>query len=77
MVDYVPGNLSSVKSMLFYLGFEPNITSNKDEIENASMLILPCVGSFHTGMKNFNDLNLIPLIKGKTLKDKTSILKVK
>ena len=74
IIDYGLGNLSSIKNMLSYLGVEAIISSNKTKIEEASKLILPGVGSFDTGMKNLNDLDLIPLIKEKILKGNTPIL---
>lgn len=74
IIDYGLGNLSSIKNMLSHLGTEAIITSNKKEIEGASKLILPGVGSFDSGMKNLKELDLIPLIKEKAMIDKTPIL---
>jgi len=74
IIDYGLGNLSSIKNMLSHLGTEATITSNKKEIERASKLILPGVGSFDTGMKNLHDLDLIALIKEKALNHKTPVL---
>lgn len=74
IIDYGLGNLSSIKNMLFYLGRDAIISSNKVEIEGASKLILPGVGSFDSGMKNLKDLDLISLIKEKALNQKTPIL---
>jgi len=74
IIDCGLGNLSSIKNMLSYLGVESIISSDKKEIERASKLILPGVGSFDTGMKNLKQLNLISLIKEKVLMDKTPIL---
>lgn len=74
IIDYGLGNLSSIKNMLSYLGCEAIISSNKADIERASKLILPGVGSFDSGMKNLHDLDLITLIKEKVLKSNTPIL---
>lgn len=74
IIDYGLGNLSSIKNMLFYLGSDAIISSNKHEIEGASKLILPGVGSFDSGMKNLKDLDLISLIKEKALSQKTPVL---
>jgi glutamine amidotransferase len=74
IIDYGLGNLSSIKNMLFYLGSDAIISSNKTEIEGASKLILPGVGSFDSGMKNLQDLDLIPIIKEKVIIQKTPVL---
>ena len=74
IIDYGLGNLSSIKNMLFYLGSDAIISSNKADIERASKLILPGVGSYDSGMKNMHDLDLIPIIKEKVIIQKTPIL---
>ena len=74
IIDYGLGNLSSIKNMLSYLGSDAIISSNKHQIEGASKLILPGVGSFDSGMKNLKDLDLISLIKEKALNQKTPVL---
>ncbi len=74
IIDYGLGNLCSIKNMLSYLGSDAIISSNKHEIEGASKLILPGVGSFDSGMKNLKDLDLISLIKEKVLNQKTPVL---
>jgi len=63
IVDYKLSNLFSVSNACQLVGFEPLISSNKAELENADALILPGVGSFPDAMKNLKDLDLIgPLI---------------
>lgn len=46
IVDYGAGNLSSVKKALDWLGRENTITSDPEQVEKASRIVLPGVGHF-------------------------------
>ena len=48
---------------LSQIGIEVKVSSNPDDIANASKLILPGVGHFEKGMKNLNKRNLIEPIR--------------
>jgi len=74
IIDYGMGNLGSVKNMLKKIGVTCLITSDKSEIEKASKLLLPGVGSFDHAMRNLKELGLIDIIKSKVLEDKIPIL---
>jgi glutamine amidotransferase len=50
IIDYGMGNLKSVKNALDFLGLESKISSDEEEIRNASGLILPGVGAFPDAM---------------------------
>jgi glutamine amidotransferase len=50
VVDYGMGNLWSVLSALRYLGCNPTVSSDPDEVVRAGSLLLPGVGSFHKAM---------------------------
>lgn len=50
VIDYGMGNLWSVLSALRYLGCNPTVSSDPDEIANAESLLLPGVGSFRKAM---------------------------
>lgn len=50
VIDYGMGNLWSVLSALRYLGSNPIITSDPDQIISAEALLLPGVGSFRKAM---------------------------
>lgn len=63
IIDYGAGNLQSVKKALDYLGYECEITQDKDKIENASHIILPGVGSFGDAMNSIRERNLEQTIK--------------
>jgi len=52
------GNLWSVRSAVSYLGYNPIISSSRQEIENANALILPGVGSFRSAMQALQDSGL-------------------
>lgn len=74
IIDYGCGNLGSIKNMLKKIGVESIITNKLEEIKEASKIILPGVGSFDTGMKNLNDLNLIPVLEKKAHQEKIPFL---
>jgi glutamine amidotransferase len=50
IVDYGMGNIWSVISALRYIGCEPTVSSDPDEILHASAILLPGVGSFKRAM---------------------------
>jgi len=50
VIDYGMGNLWSVLSALRFLGCNPTISSDPDEIASADTLLLPGVGSFRKAM---------------------------
>lgn len=50
IVDYGMGNLWSVLSALRYLGCNPMVSSDPDEVARADSLLLPGVGSFRKAM---------------------------
>ena len=50
VIDYGMGNLWSVLSALRYLGCNPMISCDPDEISRADALLLPGVGSFRKAM---------------------------
>ena len=63
IVDYGMGNLRSVSKAFQSQGFPVTVTSNPDEISNASGLVLPGVGSFGDCVKNLGEFGLIDPIK--------------
>ncbi len=50
IVDYGYGNIFSISSAFKKIGYECIITSEKEEIINSSILVLPGVGSFKQAM---------------------------
>ena len=63
IIDYGAGNLQSVKKALDFIGAESKITNNKDEINAASHIILPGVGSFADAMSCIRERGLEETIK--------------
>ena len=63
IIDYDAGNIRSVQKALAFLGAEAKVTRDPEEIQNASALILPGVGSFGASMKNLERFGLVPLIR--------------
>jgi glutamine amidotransferase len=55
VIDYGVGNLWSVLSALRYLGCEPSVSSDPDEVASANVLLLPGVGSFRKAMIALQD----------------------
>ena len=76
IVDYDMGNVGSIKNMIKKVGGEAIISRDKDELENASKLILPGVGAFDTGMKNLHNYEIFPIISRKVLDKKIPVLGV-
>lgn len=72
IVDYGMGNLFSVSKALERLEAEYFISADKDELMNATALLLPGVGSFRDAMKSLNETGLAQVVvefaqKGKPL----------
>ena len=72
VVDYGMGNLWSVLSALRYLGCNPIISDDPEEIVRADALLLPGVGSFRNAMTSLqkNGLNqaIIEAVQGRGTK---------
>lgn len=58
VIDYGMGNIWSVLSALRYLGCNPIVSSDPDEIVQAESLLLPGVGSFRKAMEALNQTGL-------------------
>ena len=74
IIDYKVGNIGSIKNMITKIGYECKISNQKKDIEHASKLILPGVGSYDNGVENLKKLSLFDLINKKVIIDKTPIL---
>ncbi len=62
IIDYGAGNLMSVQNSLDYLGIKNKIATSKEEINEASSLILPGVGAFSHAMNALGNSGLIETI---------------
>jgi glutamine amidotransferase len=74
IIKYGLGNIGSIYNMCKYIGSEVMISSSLDEIEKASSLILPGVGSFEQGMNLLEQNSLRQLLDYKVLEQKVPIL---
>ena len=52
IIDYQSGNLGAIVNMLKKIGAEARIISKPAELEGATKIILPGVGTFDTGIQN-------------------------
>lgn len=68
------GNLASVLKAVKSLKKEAIITNDREEIQKASLIILPGVGSFEQGMKNLKERDLIELLNEEILEKKKPFL---
>lgn len=59
IVDYGLGNLFSVNHACEYAGMQATITSSRQEISAADVVILPGVGAFGDAMASLNRLDLV------------------
>ena len=74
VVDYRMGNLGSILNMLKKVGAEAVCSSDVHVIAEADRLILPGVGAFDMGMKNLNDLGLVPVLNRRVVDERTPLL---
>lgn len=74
IIDYHAGNIGSISNMIRKLGFESQVTNNKEVISRASKIILPGVGAFDWGMSKLEELDLLGILNKKVLVDKTPVL---
>lgn len=74
IIDYGMGNLGSVFNMFKKIGVESKVSSNISDIQNASKILLPGVGSFDTAMKQIEDRGLRQVLDNKALIEKVPVL---
>lgn len=74
IIDYGLGNLASVQKALTFLKVESKITSNPNEIKEASVILLPGVGSFAHGMNNLRERNLDSILTEEVMNNKKKFL---
>ncbi|PTX59632.1 glutamine amidotransferase [Melghirimyces profundicolus] len=74
IIDYGMGNLYSVSRALERMGHRPLITSDPEEIREASGAILPGVGAFGDAMKELKKRGLVDVIRKRALEEKKPLL---
>ena len=71
IIDYDVGNQQSLKNALNKINVKFKISSNKEDIKNSDIIILPGVGSFNKSMLNIKKKKLyLPLIEAFNQKKK-------
>ena len=63
LINYGVGNILSIQNAFSYLGQEIKLSADKFEIEDATHIILPGVGSFPAAIKKLDSMNLLGIIK--------------
>ena len=74
IADYGMGNLGSVLNMFKKVGAYAKISSDLQEIRDASKILLPGVGSFDSAMQRINDTGMKEVLDHKALIDQIPIL---
>jgi glutamine amidotransferase len=74
IIKYGLGNVGSIYNMCKFIGADIMISNSLSEIEKATSLILPGVGSFDQGMELLEKNGLIELLNHKVLEEKVPIL---
>ena len=74
ILDYGSGNVKSVFNLIDYLNFSVKISNKKSDINDASHIILPGVGSFGSSMKKIKENIEIDFIKDQILIKKKPFL---
>lgn len=74
IIQYGLGNVGSILSMCKYIGVNAKITESFKEIEDATSLVLPGVGSFDQAMVFMQKKKLIDLLEYKVKEQKVPLL---
>lgn len=74
IVDYGMGNLGSIVNMFKRIGVHAKLTSDLTEIETASKILLPGVGSFDKAMTNINNSGMKEVLDRQVLEYKKPVL---
>ena len=74
IVDYGLGNLLAFSNVYKRVGIEHFIISKLDEIEKASKIILPGVGSFDYAMEQLEKSGLKPFLEQAVIQKKIPLL---
>src|SRR3990167_10100114 len=74
IIDYGMGNIFSLTGALNYIGINPVISNNANDIRNADKLFLPGVGAFNQAMNNIRNLHLDTLLYTAVIENKKPIL---
>jgi glutamine amidotransferase len=76
IVDYGTSNLGSMQNMLKKIGTASKIAALPGDLEDATKIIVPGVGSFDAGMRKLGESGMIPTLNRKALEEKVPTLGV-
>jgi imidazole glycerol-phosphate synthase subunit HisH len=76
IVDYGTSNLGSMQNMLKKFGASSSIAASAGDLEDATKIIVPGVGSFDAGMKKLRQSGMIPVLNRKALVERVPTLGV-
>ncbi|SDL70054.1 imidazole glycerol phosphate synthase subunit HisH [Sediminibacillus halophilus] len=63
IIDYGMGNVASVSTALYKLGYEVTITDDREVLQEATHIVLPGVGSFQAAMEEIEKRGLKNLLR--------------
>ena len=70
VIDYGMGNLRSVQKAFEFIGFDARITANRDDVKNASHIVLPGVGAFKDAICCLEQSGLCEIVRSEVQKGK-------
>ncbi len=73
IIETGSGNIASVQNALNHLEIQSKISNKKKDLNDASHLILPGVGSYVNFMKSLKSLKLIDILQENVMKKKKTI----
>jgi imidazole glycerol-phosphate synthase subunit HisH len=76
IVDYGTSNLGSMQNMLKKIGAASRIAASPNDLDGATKIIVPGVGSFDAGMGKLRESGMIPVLNQKALVDRIPTLGV-
>jgi len=74
IIDCGTNNLGSMANMLNKIGQTSRIASAPDQLEEATKIIVPGVGSFDAGMQKLTQSGMIPLLNRKVIEERVPTL---
>jgi len=74
VINYGMGNLCSIEKALSKIGAKHKITKRREDLRDASHIILPGVGSFAQGMINLSEMGFIDSLRQEILGKKKPLL---
>lgn len=74
IIDYGMGNIRSLENAIEYVGYEPIITSDAEEILNSDKIILPGVGAFGDAMEAIRTNRLYEILHQEVIVNKKPML---